>query len=495
MSIRRDTCYNLSGQLIPLAITLITLPTFLALIGESRYGMLAIVWVLLGYLGLFDLGMSRATAQRVAQLDPASPTERSAVVWTALIAITAVGLVGGVSMWTVGHLVLSKPTPVDGLQVELHAALPWLALALPVTMGASALMGALQGREQFLALNVVQVVVTSLALVLPLVVAAAGYTGLDWLIPATLAPRVLGTMLLFGLCRRHVPLTRQPVFDAGRLRSLLGYGGWITVTAVVGPLLAVADRLIIGAVLGASAVAFYTIPQGLVSRGTMLAGSLAGAIFPRFAARTRSDRDALMGSALEALAVIMTPVVFMALWCVDPFFGLWLGPDIASRSVPVAQVLLLGLWFNSLAYVPHARLQGEGNARAVAVIHLAELVPYALLLWALLWVWGIFGAAVAWTTRVAVDALLLLLLSGAAISDYLRLVVPLSMILGSTIIVCSLGSSVMRWMLFAVLFGAMVLWVGRQAPGALHLVFPFFSGSKSIEKPWSRNLKRWYRLR
>ncbi|WP_295582052.1 flippase [uncultured Lamprocystis sp.] len=361
MSIRRDTCYNLSGQLIPLAITLITLPTFLALIGESRYGMLAIVWVLLGYMGLFDLGMSRATAQRVAQLDLASPAERSTVVWTALIAITAMGLVCGLSMWTVGHLVLSKPTPVDALQVELYAALPWIALALPITMSASALVGALQGREQFLSLNVVQVVVASLALVLPLAVAVAGYTGLGWLIPATLAPRVLGILLLFGLCRRHVPLTRQPAFDAGLLRSLLGYGGWITVTAVVGPLLAVADRLIIGKVLGASAVTFYTIPHGLVSRGVMLAGSLSAAIFPRFAACTRSDRDDLMSRALAALAVVMTPVVFMAIWFVDPFFGFWLGPDIASRSAPVAQVLLLGLWFNSLAYVPYARLQGGGE--------------------------------------------------------------------------------------------------------------------------------------
>jgi O-antigen/teichoic acid export membrane protein len=152
----------------------------------------------------------------------------------------------------------------------------------------------------------------------------------------------------------------------------------------------------------------------------------------------------------------------MAIWFVDPFFGFWLGPDIASQSVPVAQVLLLGLWFNSLAYVPYARLQGEGDARAVAAVHLAELVPYALLLWALLWAWGIFGAAVAWTVRVAVDALLLLLLSGAAFSDYLRLVVPLSMILISTIIVSSIApSSMMRWVFFALLFGSILWWMAR----------------------------------
>ncbi len=473
MSIRRDTLYNLSGQLIPLAVTLVTLPTFLRLIGAERYGVLAIVWVLLGYMGLFDLGMSRATAQRVAQLDRAPSTERAAVVWTALVVITALGLIGGLVMWTVGQLVFSNTTPgASALQGELHCALPWLSLALPITLSASALAGALQGREKFLSLNVVQVLVTSLALVLPLAAAAAGQTALDWLIPATLAPRVLGIVLLFGLCRRHVPLTGPIAFDAGRVRSLLGYGGWITVTAVVGPLLAVADRVIIGVVLGTSAVAFYAIPQGLVSRGIMLAGSLSGAIFPRFAVGTRSERDDLMRSALQGLAVIMTPVVFVAVWLAAPLLHLWLGPDVAAQSVPVAEILLLGLWFNALAYVPYARLQGEGDARTVAVVHLAELVPYALLLCALLWAWGILGAAVAWTLRVAVDAILLLAMSGAAIRDFKHLVAPLILILCSTAMVSTLPASMTRCTLFTLLVGAMAWWTVRWAPSTFRHVLP-----------------------
>jgi len=472
MSIRRDTLYNLAGQLIPLAVTLVTLPRFLEIIGTDRYGVLAITWAIFGYFGLFDFGMSRATAQRVAQLEGASSHERSAVVWTAFCAISILGSIGGLLMWTLGQLAISNITPRDiGLQAELQAALPWLSLALPITLSASALAGALQGREKFFALNVVQVMVTSFALVLPLAVAAAGYIALDWLIPATVAPRALGIIFLLGFCRRHVPLTGPIMFDAGRLRSLLGYGGWVTVTAVVGPLLAVADRLIIGTVLGTSAVAFYTIPHGLVSRGVMLAGSLSGAIFPRFAVGTRSDRDDLMRSALQVLTLIMTPVVFMASWFVAPLFNLWLGPDIAAESIPVAEVLLLALWLNSLAYMPFARLQGEGNPGPVAVLHLAELVPYALLLWFLLSTWGILGAAVAWTARVAVDAALLLVLSDAATRDYGRLIVPLTMLLCSTMIVLHLPpSSPLRWSLFAFFFAALALWAGRQVPSALHLI-------------------------
>ena len=468
MSIRRHTIYNLSGQLIPFAVTLATLPPFLGLIGENRYGVMAIAWLLLGYFGVFDFGMSRATAQRVAQLHRASTDERSCIVWTSLIAVVTLGLVGGLLLWGIGQLIFSQLSlESEALRAELQSALPWLSLALPITFSVSVLSGALQGREQFFSLNVVQLIISSLIQLLPLAVAVAGYVALEWLIPATLAPRMLGLILFLGLCRRHVPLIAPIRFDFARLRSLLGYGGWITLSAIIGPLLAVADRLIIGKVIGTSAVTFYVIPHGLVSRGVVLAGSLSSAIFPRFSMLTVSERDDLMRSALRALAFVVTPIVFMAMWFVDPFFKVWLGSDVAHRSVPVAEILLLGLWLNSLAYVPHTRLQGEGNPKIVGLIHLAELVPYILLLWTLLSVWGIVGAATAWTIRVAVDAVLLLVLSRTAVKTYVQLLMPFAILVTSMIVVLLLpSSSTLRWVVCTALFIMTTIWAAREVPDA-----------------------------
>jgi O-antigen/teichoic acid export membrane protein len=62
---------------------------------------------------------------------------------------------------------------------------------------------------------------------------------------------------------------------------------------------------------------------------------------------------------------------------------------------------------NSLSHVPHSLLQAQGRPDVTAKLHLAELPLHGLLVWWLISLWGTPGAALAWTIRVAVDALLL----------------------------------------------------------------------------------------
>lgn len=84
MSIRRNTFFNLAGSLSLVAVSLVTIPLFLHRIGDVRYGVLAIVLLLLGYFNFFDLGLARATSNRIARLHDAPEVERESLIGSGL---------------------------------------------------------------------------------------------------------------------------------------------------------------------------------------------------------------------------------------------------------------------------------------------------------------------------------------------------------------------------------------------------------------------------
>ena len=94
MSVSKHTAYNLAGAVIPLILSFVTVPAYLFLIGPDRYGVLAIAWLLLGYFGLFDLGLGRATSFRIASSKDSDPAEQADVFRTALTINAGIGALG-----------------------------------------------------------------------------------------------------------------------------------------------------------------------------------------------------------------------------------------------------------------------------------------------------------------------------------------------------------------------------------------------------------------
>ncbi|HCA59063.1 MAG TPA: hypothetical protein DEP46_13905, partial [Blastocatellia bacterium] len=69
-------------------------------------------------------------------------------------------------------------------------------------------------------------------------------------------------------------------------------------------------------------------------------------------------------------------------------------------------LLLGGLLFNIIAYLPHAAILAAGRSDALAKLYWIELVPYAAAVWLLASRYGAAGAAAAWSLRVIVDTFL-----------------------------------------------------------------------------------------
>jgi O-antigen/teichoic acid export membrane protein len=406
--IGRNAAINVGGAVISLLISLATVPAYLHLIGETRFGVLAIVWVVLGYFGAFDLGLSRATAHHIARMQAEPPTARERVFWTALSVNAAIGAIGGVILFFVGNVVFGDVVKVTSdLRAEALAALPWLAIAVPLTTLTLVLAGSLEGGERFLAVNSLAVAGLAMFQLAPLAYAYWIDPSLDGLIMSATLALATSTVMSFVVASVALPVRGRPRVDRNTLSRLLRYGGWITITGLVSPLLTVLDRLVIGGVLGAKAVTRYTVAFALVSRTQIVSSSLARTVFPRFSMLGREDAARVSRDSLRGLAAIMTPLAVVSVTALEPFLQLWVGEDIASSAAPVGAILLMGMWVNSMAVVPFAFLQAQGRPDLPAKFHLLELAPYIVALILGLHLAGIQGAAWAWSGRVALDAVLL----------------------------------------------------------------------------------------
>jgi O-antigen/teichoic acid export membrane protein len=286
--------------------------------------------------------------------------------------------------------------------------------SLPVLLTTSVMNGALKGRERFVEINVIAVIGNTLIQILPLIVAYLGFVELEYLVPAALTGRVVAGVCLFYKGKTNIPLSMNVTFDKSAVKPLLTYGGWISVISAVGPLLVVADRIVIGSIAGVKAVSYYTIPYSLTSRAMMLSGSLANSIFPKLAGMSEIEAQKLADRSTAILIAILTPLVIIALPLINPFMTAWVGRELAERGAYVGEIILVGTWINALVIPHNTYLQADGKKlKKVVLIYLFELPVYFALLWLGLKYWGIIGAAVAWTLRVAIDSVLLLCLAGA----------------------------------------------------------------------------------
>ena len=452
---------NLLSPITRIVVALVTVPLYLHHIGDARYGVMSIVWVLLGLFGFLDLGLSRAVTNALAKLRDAPQPHRARVLLTTFGLNLGIGVMGGVVLYVFGGLLLKHFVSMpDEITAEVSRSLPWIACLLPLTLISAAGAGALESRELFLLVNSIQIVAMTVAQVAPVVAAVFVSPSLTVVIPTAAVAQGLGAIaILTVVYRLEGPFSLRAV-DWGEARKLLGYGGWMFATNVYYPALASADQFVIGSVMGVASVAHYAVPMGLVVRSVAIPVALGRALFPRMSSQSRDAAYALAARALSSMAYGFAAICAPAIILSPTFFRYWIGPDFAVVSAPVAQVLFPGVWMGALSLVGFTLLQSQGRADVTAKLSIIEFLPFVGILWSLTITFGIVGAATAWTLRSTVEALVMLRLSGMKKRDLLPLLPPSALLAASLIVTRFLGSNILANLFVAALAGSASIALG-----------------------------------
>jgi O-antigen/teichoic acid export membrane protein len=459
--LRINFIVNLLSPSVRIVVALVTVPLYLHHIGDARYGVMSIVWVLLGLFGFLDLGLSRAVTNALAKLRDAPQAHRARVLLTTFGLNLGMGLIGGVVLYIFGGLLLKHFISMpDQISAEVSRSLPWIACLLPLTLISAAGAGALESRELFLLVNSIQIFAMTLAQVAPVIAAIFVSSSLTVVIPTAAASQALGAIAVLAVVYRlEGPFSLRAV-DWGEARKLLGYGGWMFATQVIYPAVASADQFIIGSVAGVAAVAHYAVPMNLVQRSAAIPTAFGRTLFPRLSSLSGDAAHALGARALSMMAFGFAAICAPAIILSHTFFRYWVGADFAAAAAPVAQLLFPGIWTSALSLVAFTLLQSQGRADLTGKVAIIEALPCIAIFWGLTIAFGTVGAAAAWTLRCAAEASVMLWLSGMRRGDFLLLLPPAALLAASLIMARFLGSNPVMTFPVAVFIGAMAFVLG-----------------------------------
>lgn len=410
MSLSKNTAWNIAGNVFPLIVGAITIPMLIHRLGMERFGILTLLWTIIGYFSLFDFGIGRAITQQVAGcLGTERNREVPAILKAGLEFTVLTGLLGAL-------LLLSGAYPLSyyglsitpDLQYETFLSLLIAAIGIPLATYSNGLRGALEAYEHFHSSNLARMFLgTSLFLFPCFAVWLQGSSLIAiaiWLVIA----RALGCVLMFALVvRLPSGYFWRSKITIGIRKRLFSFGAWMAITNLVSPLLVSIDRFFISYLLGAAMVAFYTVPFEFLVRLLIIPGALGASLLPNLA------RDFLIDStkaratvffSLKITALIMFVLCIAASLLAYPLMKVFISAEFATISWLPAVILSIGIFVNGIAYIAYTALHALGRAKPTGLLHLCELFLYIPLLWMMVSSMGLMGAAIAWSIRTFFDA-------------------------------------------------------------------------------------------
>lgn len=451
----RNVLWNLLGTGAPFLVAIAAIPILIEGLGTARFGVLTLAWMVVGYFSLFDLGLGRALTKLTAEkIGKGQNEEIPALVWTGMSLMAVLGMLGAIvvaalSPWLVSSVLKIPPE----LQPETLKAFYLLAASIPVVISTTGLRGILEAHQHFGLVNAVRIPLGIFTFLGPVTVLPFTNSLVPVVVVLVVA-RLVSWCAYAVLCLYVEPALRHSAsMHSAMVRPLIKFGGWMTVSNIIGPLMVYMDRFLIGAMVSMTAVAYYATPYEIVTKLWIIPVALMGVMFPAFAAALVQDRSRaarLFGRVVKYIFISLFPVALIIVTFAHEGLTLWLSSEFADNASLVLQILVVGVFINSHAQVPFGLVQSAGRPDLTAKLHLIELPFYLLILWWLLGTYGIVGAAIAWVLRVAMDSLFLFIVAHkllSAASPYtLRPVLMAGMALLSMVLGAVIPELAIKWL-------------------------------------------------
>ena len=355
-------------------LAFITTPYFLHVLGAEKYGHWMLLTAIASFGAFLNVGTGAATIKYVSSYRGRQSKDDVGTVIRASIALAFVGgaLLAAVilgSFWFGGDTLFGKmgDQSLVRLTGTVAAVLSWIEQIDNVF--ASTLKGAeLFGRAARIemACKTVQIIGA--------VVSVTLWGTLATLYVTLVLTAVARLLVKAWIAKRSLAIrTLRPTFS--KVADIFHFAKWGWIQGLGGLLFGIADRALVGSLLGAADLAHYSVALQLAQQIHALPAAGLSVLFPSVSRNLQGNPNfslwkttklAITGNLLFSSALTIALLMFG-----KQILSLWLGTGEAEASSDVLWYLAIASWFLAINVVPHFILLGTGRARFVAISNLA----------------------------------------------------------------------------------------------------------------------------
>jgi O-antigen/teichoic acid export membrane protein len=404
----RNLAINWIGNGANLVVMFFLSPFVIHSLGLVAYGLWGTLNVLVGYLGVLDLGIRASTGRYIIlYIGRGDHKAVDETIRTSLSFFSVIGagfiVVGTLLGWTFPSLFQKAPPEYHTLLLLL---LPIMGASMWVSMYGSVLSSLLTAHDRFDLARGLGLLVLAVRTIATVVALSLGY-GIAGLVVVNLGCSVINLLGTYYAAKYVYPTLRIWPFALvrSRLRALFGYGIATAISGVATRIIGQTDVLIVSACIGFASTGIYTAGASLLYYSHTLLGQISFTFFPSL---QRAVARGEMGSArwlffrqVRLAAICGLPLFIGFITFGQRFLHLWLydPQKFPQEAIEQAAMVMAILAASKLLYVfqwgagslvvamGHIRFT-TGLAVTQAILNLGLSLYFVLVL-----NWGLAGVA------------------------------------------------------------------------------------------------------
>lgn len=408
-SVKRSMQWNVGASWFVHAASLVIgfflMPFVIHKLGDGQYGVWVFINCIAGYAGLLYLGFGQTISRYVAKYSAAGEWQKlnevSSLVFFVYLGAGSIALIASIVL---AALVPYFPIWKTHSVLEIRLVILMLGLNVATGLVGSVFGGVLMGLRRFDLERGVSftVDVTRLVLIVVFLQREWGLLAIATIYWVVTLTENVGYVLLAYRQLPQLSIRRRHV-NRDVVRECCSFSGYAFLSAIAQQLIYATDTIVIGVVLGDSAITSFFIASRLcqylrqpIEKISDICMPTAGALQAQLQSGTLRD---LLCKALGVTFLLSAGILIGASYFGPALIQTWMGPGYEDTPA-LLTILLIGQVVALPVGVLRAILFGQGQVRLPALVYLAEAIVNLVLSLILARTIGVRG--VAWGTSIPI---------------------------------------------------------------------------------------------